>query len=329
MIGSEARTFIDRAEHLWSKKSIQSYSGKLAIGTTLIYALCGGLSANAEHPTWYRVLTSCIVLNLALLVSALLCLRNGFSQRISSDRTIWSFLGLALLSFFFGSIFFSSWELIWGLNPAGSLGDPFFLLFYIFLPAAMLLAIFRKRVRLETFQWFFLLSIASFATLIVTVFVILAPPITATAPATVPAIEATTNASSITTAPAIAKAEESAMPEWVSVIDSALKPHATNLNFFYVWSDIVLFCLAMFIVMGFWGGKFSQAWVLNAVAVFCFYISDIWFAYAANHVANYQSGFFLEIFWTFGAILFGIAAATEFEFMLAQQQKQQDLSSEL
>jgi hypothetical protein len=213
MIGSEARTFIDRTEHLWSKKNIQSWSGKLAIGTTLIYALCGGLSANAEHPTWYRVLTSCILLNLALLVSALLCLRNGFSQRISSDRTIWSFLGLALLSFFFGSIFFSSWELIWGLNPAGSLGDPFFLLFYIFLPAAMLLAIFRKRVRLETFQWFFLLSIASFATLIVTVFVILAPPITATAPATVPAIEATTNASSITTAPAIAKAEESAMPE--------------------------------------------------------------------------------------------------------------------
>jgi TRAP-type C4-dicarboxylate transport system permease large subunit len=113
------------------------------------------------------------------------------------------------------------------------------------------------------------------------------------------------------------------------VIDSALKPHATNLNYFYVWSDVGLFCLAMFIVMGFWGGKFSQAWIINALAVFCFYISDIWFAYAANHVENYQSGFFLEIFWTFGAILFGIAAATEFEFMLAQQQKQQDLSSEL
>jgi hypothetical protein len=334
MTGSESRTFIDRTEHFWSKKNVQSWSGKLAIGTTLVYALCGGLSANAEHPTWYRVLTACILLNVSLLVSALLCLRNGFSQRMSSDRNIWICLGLALLSFFFGSIFFSSWELIWDLNPAGSLGDPFFLLFYIFLPAAMLLAIFRKKVRLETFQWFFLLSIASFATLIVTVFVIFAPPNTAIAAgADAPAVEAVAasdNGSAATTAPALTKAAApTTVPEWVSAIDSALKPHATNLNYFYVWSDVGLFCLAMFIVMGFWGGKFSQAWVINALAVFCFYISDIWFAYAANHVENYQSGFFLEIFWTFGAILFGIAAATEFEFMRGQQQNQQDLSSEL
>ncbi len=311
------RNFIHRSEHLWSKKNIQSWSGKLAIGTTLIYTLCGGLSANAEHPTWYRVLTSCILLNLSLLVSALLCLRNGFSTRMPSDRNIWTCLGFALLSFFCGSIFFSSWELIWGLNPAGSLGDPFFLLFYIFLPAAMLLAIIKKKVRLETFQWFFLLSIASFATLIVTVFVIFAPASTAVATADPAPVVQTATAS----VPAISPAKESAaVPEWVSAIDSALKPHATNLNYFYVWSDIALFCLAMFIVMGFWGGKFSQAWVLNAIAVVCFYISDIWFAYAANHVANYQSGFFLEIFWTFGAILFGIAAANEFEFMLVQQQ---------
>jgi hypothetical protein len=331
----KTRNFVHRAEHLWSKKNIQNWSSKLAIATTVTYAVCGGLSITAEHPIWYRVLTSCILLNLALFVSGLLCLRNGLSQRMPSGRNVWTLLGFALLSFFCGSIFFSAWELCWDLNPSGSLGDPFFLIFYLLLPTAMLLAIVRIKVRLETFQWFFLLAIASFATLIVTVFIILSPTSTVTANVDSTAVvKATENQSSnsqnpAASAPAIDKTKASAsVPDWVSAVDSALKPHATNLNYFYVWSDIVLFCLAMFIVMGFWGGKFSQAWVINAGAVVCFYISDIWFAYAASHVENYQSGFFLEIFWTFGAILFGIAAATEFEFMLACQKNHQVLDSD-
>jgi hypothetical protein len=104
----------------------------------------------------------------------------------------------------------------------------------------------------------------------------------------------------------------------------ALKPHATNLNYFYVWSDVLLFCLATAIVMGFWGEKTNRAWIVNAFAVVCFYISDMWFAYAAVHVENYQSGFFLEIFWTFGAILFGVAAANEFDLMLVRRENRQD-----
>jgi predicted outer membrane lipoprotein len=43
----------------------------------------------------------------------------------------------------------------------------------------------------------------------------------------------------------------------------------------------------------------------------------MWLAYATNHVSGYQSGFMLEVFWTFGAIQFGVAAALEFEHMTA------------
>jgi hypothetical protein len=322
--------FVHRWEYLWSKKNVQVWSIRLAIGTTLTYAIGGGLSMN-EHPIWYRLLTSSVILNLTLLVSALLCLRNGLSQRMPSGRNVWSLLGFALLSFLCGNIFFSAWELAWDLNPAGSLGDPFFLLFYIFLPLAMLLAIIRKKVKLQAYQWFFLVATAAFASLTVVAITLIMPTSTTTAdPA--PVVQAVSTQSNndqtpVSSVPAIPTPASSStsVPAWVSTIDSALKPHATNLNYFYVWSDVSLFCLATAIVMGFWGSKLNRAWIVNALAVACFYIADMWFAYASLHIENYQSGFFLEIFWTFGAILFGIAAATEFDLMLVRQANQNNL----
>jgi hypothetical protein len=325
-----AAGFARNWEYLWNKQNIQRWSSGLAIVATITYAVFGGLSTNTEHPIWYRILTSCILLNLALLVSASLCLRNGLSRRMPNGRNVWLLLGCALLSFFCGSIFFSAWELAWGLNPAGSLGDPFFLMFYIFLPIAMLVAIVRKGVSLKTYQWFFLGATAAFSSLLVVTITILTPG-SASAEITNPApVVQAANPSNATDPPASAPAipptaVAKAAPDWVMAIDTALKPHATNLNYFYVWSDVVLFCLATAIVMGFWGAKANRAWIVNAFAVVCFYVSDMWFAYAAGHIANYQSGFFLEIFWTFGAILFGLAAANEFDLMLVRQANQQDL----
>jgi hypothetical protein len=321
-------------EYLWSKKNIQIWSGGIAILAVLIYTFFGGISANIEHPIWYRLLTSCILNISTLLVSSLLCLRNGLSDRMPSGRNVWTILGFALLSFLCGSVFFSLWELLWGLNPAGSLGDPFFIVFYTLLPLAMFLAIVRTKLRLEAYQWSFLVATAAFASLLVLLITVLMPPTPVTAASEPIPVAQSVNTQSIndspSTAPAIQpqgnpeKPSSAILPTWVSSIDLALKPYATNLNYFYVWSDVFLFCLATAIVMGFWGGRFSQAWILNAAAVVCFYISDMWFAYAAAHIQNYQSGFFLEIFWTFGAILFGIAAATEFDFMLSQQVNQPD-----
>ena len=290
---------------LWSKKNVQIWSSGLAIGAILIYALFGGLSANTEHSSWYRSLTSCIFLNIALLVSALLCIRNGFSPQILSGRGVWLLLGVSLLSFLCGNIFFNAWELVWGLSPAGSLGDPFFITFYLLVPIAMILTIVRKKVRLAAYQWPFLVSAAALAGLVVV-----------TTTAIIPSIQATE----------IIK-PSAAVPTWVLAIDSVTKPLADNFNYFYVWSDVVLFTMATMIVMGFWGTKLNRAWIINSFAVICYYISDIWFAYAASHVENYQSGFILEIFWIFGAILFGLAAATEFDVMLTRELQKQNLES--
>jgi hypothetical protein len=108
-------------------------------------------------------------------------------------------------------------------------------------------------------------------------------------------------------------------PSWVMFFDSLLKPYGKSLSVFYVWCDVFLFCLAAVMTIAFWGGRLSNAWQVNAQAITCFYIADMWLAYASNHIEGYQSGFMLEIFWIFGTLLFGIAAAIEFEHMLAQQ----------
>jgi hypothetical protein len=210
-----------------NKKNVQKWSMGLAIVTTLAYVFLGGLSANAEHPVWYRVLTSCVLLNIALLASAILCLRNGLSSIVPTGRKTWLLLGCALLSFLGGSIFFSSWELAWGLNPAGSLGDPFFLMFYIFLPVAMFVTIVRKKVSLKAYQWFFLSATAAFSSLLVfTITILLPSSAVAEIPAPAPVVQTVSqsNASDTPAAPAIppTTASETSAPDWVMAIDSAL-----------------------------------------------------------------------------------------------------------
>jgi hypothetical protein len=75
-------------------------------------------------------------------------------------------------------------------------------------------------------------------------------------------------------------------------------------------------------ILGFWGGRLSNAWQVNAQAIICFYIADMWYAYAGNQIKDYQGGFMIEVFWIFGAIQFAVAASTEFEYMLARQKKE-------
>ena len=338
-----ANNFTDKLEDFLTKKNIQIWSSSLVIGSILFY-LVFGLSANTERPVWYRV-AAVALQNMALLVSALLCLRNGLNRRMPIGSNTWTFLSVGLISYFCGNVFFSAWEVLWGLNSAGSLGDPFFVIFYTCTPIAMLLTIARKKVRLEAYQWSFLVAAASLVSLIVVVVTIFIPPVNVTTNTSPnPVVQLVDNSSkeqlsqqsngsqsSSSSTPVIPDRKtlkedtSESVPTWVLEIDRVIKPYANNLNYFYVWSDVILFTIATAIVMGLWGVKLHRAWIINSLAVTCYYVADIWFAYAANHIENYQSGFLLEIFWTFGAVLFGLAAATEFDIMLTRERNQKDL----
>ena len=127
------------------------------------YIFFSGPAQGSERPFWYRIFTAYILQNVPTLVAGLLCIRNGLSRRMPSGSQLWLLIGIALLSYSIGNIFFSSWELVWHLNSTGSLGDPFFVIFYICLSLGMLTALASKRVKLNIYQWAIVVGIALYA----------------------------------------------------------------------------------------------------------------------------------------------------------------------
>jgi hypothetical protein len=317
---------VGKWEHLWRKQNVIYWALGWSTLSLFTYIFFSGSAQNTDRPFWYRIFTAYFLQNGPSLIAGILCIRNGLSRRMPSGSQVWLLMGIALISYFIGNIFFSSWELVWHLNSTGSLGDPFFMIFYVCLSSAMLIAITSKRVRLKMYQWAIVLGIGAYAATIA--MWILKPPATSptiNTPAPVAIVQNSANSpTAATTAPSVTTPIEPSEPEntapgWVMFFDSIFKPYGSTLNSFYVWSDVVLFTLAIVMILAFWGGRLSNAWQVNAQAIVCYYIADMWFAYAGNHIKDYQGGFMLEVFWILGAIQFGVAAGIEFEHMLARQ----------
>jgi hypothetical protein len=312
---------LEKWEYLWRKQNVIYWAFCWAALSLFTYVFFSGSAQSTDRPFLYRIFTAYILQNIPSLVAGILCIRNGLSRRMPSGSQVWLLMGIALISYFIGNIFFSSWELVWHLNSAGSLGDPFFIIFYICLSLAMLIAITSKRVRLKIYQWAIILVISAYAATIA--MWILKPPATSPTVETPAAIVQNSTANptaTAATAPSITAPEpEITAPGWVMFFDGIFKPYSSTLNSFYVWSDVFLFALAIIMILAFWGGRLSNAWLVNAQAILCYYIADMWFAYAGNHIKDYQGGFMLEVFWILGAIQFGVAAGLEFEHMLARQ----------
>lgn len=100
-------------------------------------------------------------------------------------------------------------------------------------------------------------------------------------------------------------------PAWALSLEEALKPLKPYVNGYYIVCDVLLLIIATTLLLAFWGGRFAQSWRMIAAAAFSLYIADIWFKYTTTHLSNYQSGGFLEVFWVFSGVLFGIGAALE------------------
>jgi hypothetical protein len=304
-------------ESLLQKKNIVRAATIFSIVSLSFYLFFSGPMLGVERPFWYQVITF-VLQDLAIIGAGIVCFRNGFSKQMPSGSRVWLLIGLALFSFLIGDLFFGLWELLWHLDPVGSLGDIFYVILYILLLLGMVIAIVRKKVKLKIYQW----SIVAVVTIYVAVIAmwITTPPTIAnsTAPlAIVATVQASTSPDSPMTKPD--QASTSDVPEWVRSIDVVLKPYGQPLSMFYVWCDVALFGLAVIMLLAFWGGRLSDAWQVNAQAMICLYIADMWLAYATNHISGYQSGFMLEVFWIFGIVQFGVAAALDFEHMVARR----------
>lgn len=250
----------------------------------LFSAKIPGSDAMERRADWYVIGTN-IFEAIAYLGAGILCLRNWRSQQIVSGRNVWLAIGIGMLSYFLGGIFFGYTEIVLKEEPIVSLADIFFVTTYILLSVGMILAVASRRINLETWQWIIVLAIGAFGSALAWL---------------------------ISNQPEGVVQE--ILPTWVENI-------APILNWFYIVSDVLLLIIATTLLLAFWGGRVSLSWRMIAAAAFSLYIADMWFKYATNRIPNYQSGEILEIFWVWSGVLFGMGAVLEYDASLNRSRR--------
>lgn len=287
-----------RWEWLWGRRPVIGFAIVWSLLSVAIYVAFSGPMTGVERPQWYRFLTAYWLQNIPILVSSALCLRNGLSRRMPSGSWVWLMMGIALASYLVGNFFFTSWELLWHLSPTGCLGDVFYIIFYVMILLAIAAAIRGKRIRLNIYHWVVIAIISAYSMVLASL--IMSP-----------------TASSVAAAKVVSYGAD--IPAWVAMIDRIFKPYGNTFNVFYVGCDIGLFCMATIMMFG-CRGQLSNAWRVNAQAVFFIYLADTWYAYTTQ-IRNYQAGYILEVGWILGMVQFGVAAAMEFD-QLREQNRQ-------
>jgi len=240
------------------------------------------------RPNWYRLGTY-IFQTVAIVASGLLCLRNWRSSKIISGRNVWLGLGVGILSWGIGNLIFGYLDFQYqsGLIAAGakgakdlvvtfpSIADIFFTTTYVFLSWGMAMSVVGRRLNLYPKQWAIVGAVGVFG-LIVAAYVTF------------------------------------------GVGGGFNLDTGKILNIVYALGDIWLLIVATILLLAFWGGKAAQSWRLLGSAGISMFISDLWFNYSINSSEvcegkQYQSGEPAEFFWILAFVLWGMAAALEFD----------------
>ncbi|NJR31979.1 MAG: hypothetical protein HC778_02780 [Chamaesiphon sp. CSU_1_12] len=285
----------------------------------ILYLNFSVVDSQSSRPWWFHSIATGLE-QIGLLVSGYLCWRNYRSKYIAGGRAVWLLFAIAILAFFIGNLWFYLWEVLWGLAPAASAGNIFYVLFYLILIAGMRLAILDRDVQLARQQWVAVIGVVSvgltmgcWLTTLSAKAVTTPPPLEISLERSIDRIGTlvTSNAPQIPDAPNQRLRQQLSTqsqqidpstqpPDWVLAIDRAMQPLVDTFNLFYVLCDLVLLTFAVILLLGFWGGQLGLPWRTTAQAVLCFYIADTWFAYANNRVQGYEKWLlFMEVFWIF------------------------------
>lgn len=321
-----------------SSKASKANSGQstliLCLGwgiVSIIFFLLFGALAPGEdaRPDWF--LTSINFLEIfAFLLAAFLCFRNSGSSQIISGRTVWLSLGIGMLAYAAGTVFFFLWGTVWGLDPSVSMGDGFYFISYVAMVVGMLLAALPRRIDLSMPQWAMIFAIGAVGVVLACVLnyglpsaaaqLSPQPAMAATELAQAPpetVVEPVEDAVEAGAAEAeAAEAEEEIVagllpaPGWALALDNALEQFADPVALMYVIADCFLVVIAAALLVAFWGGRFSQSWKLIAIATFCLYIADMAFAAVGD---NYVEGALWEVFWILSALFFAAGATIEYD----------------
>jgi hypothetical protein len=242
------------------------------------------------RPNWYRYGTY-IFQTVAISCSGILCLRNWRSSKIISGRNVWLGLGIGILSWGIGNLIFGYLDFQYqsGLIAGGvkgakdlvqtfpSIADIFFTATYVFLSWGMAMSVIGRRLNLYPKQWA-IVGAVGFVGVVVAAYVTF------------------------------------------GVGSGFSLDTGKILNIVYALGDIWLLIVATILLLAFWGGKAAQSWRLLGSAGIAMFFGDLWFNYSINtgiskvcEGKQYQSGEPAEFFWILAFILWGMAAALEFD----------------
>ena len=122
------------------------------------------------------------------------------------------------------------------------------------------------------------------------------------------------------TADGAAGVSRSQVPPLVQNIDTRLRPLADKMGLLYIAGDCILIVIAAALLVAFWGGAYSEAWKLIALAGLCLYVADMLMIYHWGQGRNHP-GAFWEIFWIFSALFFALGASVEHGISAQMKQK--------
>lgn len=269
---------------------------------------------------WFPILVSLLKVG-AFLMSGVLCWRNSRDASILSGRAVWQAIALGLLFYALGDITVILWRSVWGITSAVSLGDVFYSASYLFLSIGLLSAILPRRVSLNVGQS---LSIAAVGIvgIVLACWLNFYPP------------EATSAGTGVAGEVAIAptalqikgaaigtlNSTNRAAPAIVQLIDRRLSRITSRVDLLYVIGDCALIVMAAALLVAFWGGTYSEAWKLIALAGLCLYVADMFLIYEVSQ-GRYVQGALWEIFWILSALFFGLAAGVERGISAKMQRK--------
>ena len=295
---------------LFSSRNLIIAGASWAVLALLFFLFCSISPEGETRPLWYSIGTS-VFEYVAFSGAAVVCFRNWRSKQILSGRSVWLAIGLGMLCYFIGGLFFSYWELGLQKEPDVSPGDLFYVATYILLAVGMLLAVLPRRLNLEIWQW------AAVGAIGVAGAVFSFSPLITGGGSDESAEVVTETATTVV----------SNAPAWAIQAEELLSPFADIVLNLYTVGDIVLLVLASALLLAFWGGRSAQSWRMIAAAAISLYIADMWFNYATGNIANYESGSLLEVFWIFSGVLFGIGAVLEFDLSTRSRRSSRRRSS--
>ncbi|MEM7553058.1 MAG: hypothetical protein AAF378_03000 [Cyanobacteria bacterium P01_A01_bin.84] len=261
--------------------------GILAVLYFLLFSAEIPTPEGLRRPVWYRIGTYIFEIS-AFLFASYLCFKNWSSRKIVIGRHVWLTIGIGMLSYALGDIFFGYHEIILKKEPIISTGDIFFVITYLSVGLGMILTVVSRKINLEVWQWIIVLSIGIVGSVFAWV------------------ISSTINN------------QDSGLAQ----LSPLLQRMYYFVNWFYVVSDVLLVMIATTVLFAFWGGKLAMSWRMIAIASFFLYIADMWFKYASSSNPDYQSGHLLEVFWVLSAVSFGMGAAFEYDASLSRSRRE-------